>query len=86
MRFVIDTSEIFSFFNRKSKARELSLLPGLELYAPAFSLHEIKMHKADILKRFSLSNEQFRLIEKLLSVVVKFAGEKEYSEFMNEAK
>lgn len=86
MRIVIDTPEIFSFFNEKSKARELSLLPNLELHSPVFSLDEIKEHKSDILERFSLSNVQFALIEKLLNVVIKFAKENEYSEFISEAK
>ncbi len=49
MRLTIDTNELFSFFNEKSKVRELSLLPELELrelsllpelelYAPSYAL------------------------------------------------
>lgn len=86
MRLVADTPEIFSFFNEKSKARELSLLPNLELNSPEFSLIEIKEHKGDILKRFSLSEVQFALIEKLLNATIKFSKEQEYSQFLNEAK
>jgi predicted nucleic acid-binding protein len=86
MRLIVDTTEIFSFFNKKSKARELSLLSKLELHSPLFALTEIKEHKSEILNRFSLSETQFLLIWKLLNVVVKFADEKEYSKFMIEAE
>ena len=86
MILIVDANEIFSFFNEKSKARELSLLPILELCSPAFSLNEIKEHKSEILKRFSLSETQYILIEKLLTIVVKFVKEKEYTEFISEAK
>ena len=86
MRLVVDTTELFSFFNERSKARGLSLIPNLELHSPYFSLDEIKEHKADIVKRFSLSEIQFVLIGKLLNFVIKFAKEKEYSEFIREAE
>ena len=42
MRLVVNTNILFSFFNEKSKARELSILPELELYSPSFSLDEIE--------------------------------------------
>ena len=45
MKLVVDTSELFSFFNELSKARELSLIPALELHSPSFSLDELKNKK-----------------------------------------
>jgi|SRR3989338_2349020 len=85
MKLVIDTNEIFSFFNQKSKARELALLPYLELYSPEFALVEIEEHKIEIMKKFSLSEAQFLFIMKLLKTIVKFSKENEYSEFLAEA-
>ena len=85
MKLVVDTNVIFSFFNERSKARELSLLPNLELYSPSFALDEIREHKSEILKKFFLTEAQFTLIEKLLGTVVKFAREEEYSEFLSRA-
>lgn len=85
MRIVVDTSELFSFFNEKSKARELSLSTKLSLHSPSFSLEEIKEHKDKIVKSFSLSESQFTLIKKLLNTVVKFSKEGEYSSFLPEA-
>jgi|SRR3989338_4025813 len=86
MRLVADTNELFSLFNKKSKARELSFLPNLELHSPLFSLNEIKEHKSEILKRFSLSETQYSLIEKLLNVAVRFSKENEYIKFLPEGK
>ena len=85
MRLFVDTNVIFSFFNERSKARELSLLPDLELYSPSFALDEIEEHKSEILKKFSLTEMQFTLIEKLLNTVVKFAKSEEYSKFLPRA-
>ncbi|MDI6884448.1 MAG: PIN domain-containing protein [Hadesarchaea archaeon] len=85
MKLVVDTNVLFSFFNERSKARELSLLPSLELYSPSFALDEIEQHKSKILETFSLSEAQFTVIEKLLGTVVKFVGKEEYSEFLSRA-
>jgi len=41
MRVVVNTNILFSFFNKKSKAREYAALPALEMYAPLFALGEI---------------------------------------------
>jgi predicted nucleic acid-binding protein len=86
MRLVIDTNEIFSFFNAKSKAREISLVPQLDLHSPSFSMTEIEKHKSKILKSFSLSDSQFVLIKRLLEAVIKFSDESEYSSFLPEAR
>lgn len=86
MKLVVDTNILFSFFNERSKARELSLLPDLELHSPSFSLDEIMEHKSKILRSFSLSEVQFLLIERLLKVVVKFAKEEEYSKLLSKAR
>ena len=86
MRLVADTTELFSFFNARSKARELSLIPELELHSPSFFLYELKEHKSKILTSFSLTETQFLLIMKLLKTIVKVAKEEEYSEFLSEAK
>ena len=86
MKFIVDTNILFSFFNEKSKARELSTLSPLILYSPEFALVEIDKHKDEILKKFSLSEMQFSLILKLLQIVVNFVKTKEYEQFLPKAK
>jgi len=86
MRLVVDTNILFSFFNEKSKARELSTLSSLILYSPEFALVEIDKHKAEILKKFALSEMQFLLILKLLQIVVNFVKSEKYEQFLPNAK
>ena len=86
MKFVVDTNILFSFFNEKSKSRELSTLSSFILYSPEFALKELDKHKSEILKRFSLSEIQFSLIFKFLQTVVNFVKKDEYKEFLSKAK
>lgn len=86
MRLVADANELFSFFNKVSKAREISLLPKLDIHSPGFSLEEIKKHKSDIIERFSLTESQFSLIKKLLGSVVSSDKQEKYSDKLKEAK
>ncbi len=86
MRLVADTNILFSFFNEKSKARELSTLSSLILYSPEFALVEIDKHKVEILKKFALSEMQFSFILKLLQIVVNFVKSEEYGQFLPKAK
>ncbi len=85
MKLVIDTNILFSFFNEKSKARDFTTLPSLELYAPEFALDEINEHKGEILERFSLSEVQFSLILKLLRSVANFVKSEKYAQFLPKA-
>jgi predicted nucleic acid-binding protein len=86
MKLVIDTNEIFSFFNAKSKSREIALRPDIELFSPSFAITEIEKHKEDILERFGLSGTQYSIITRLLKTIIKFIGEEEYSEVIGKAK
>jgi len=86
MRFVVDTNILFSFFNEKSKARELSTSSSFILYSPEFALTELEKYKSDILKRFSLSELHFSLIVKFLETTINFVKKDEYKEFLSKAK
>ena len=86
MRLVIDANEIFSFFNAKSKARELALRFDVLLFSPYFAIDEIKKHELSVRKRFSLSERQFSLILRFLQYVITFVPMSEYEEFVPEAE
>lgn len=86
MRLVIDANEIFSFFNRKSKAREIALIPQLSLYAPKFALNELQKYEHEIMKKFSIDNRQFSLIKTLLEEIILFVEKENYAEFFKEAE
>ncbi|MBI3412583.1 MAG: PIN domain-containing protein [Candidatus Aenigmarchaeota archaeon] len=82
MDLVVDTNVLFSFFNEKSKARELLTRPSFELYSPEFALDELNKHKNEITRKFSLSELQFSLILRLLETSINFIGIKYYEKFV----
>lgn len=82
MKLVINTNILFSFFNKKSTAREYATLPSFELYAPYFALEEINDHRSEIMEKFSLSKTQFSLIIKLLQTVINFIPMNDYEAFL----
>lgn len=86
MELVVDTNILFSFFNERSRARQISVSGEVILYSPEFALKELEAHKADIIGDFSLNESQFEAIMKLLNAVVKFESEDTYSEKFQEAK
>lgn len=86
MRLVVDTNILFSFFNHKSTARELSTRYDLLLYSPTFALTEIEKYKEVIMKRFSLTHMQYSVIIKLLQTVINFVEDEEYETFFSKAK
>jgi predicted nucleic acid-binding protein len=86
MKLVIDTNEIFSFFNSRSKARDIVLRSDVELFAPEFAITEIERHKGDIRERFALSEMQYSLIKNLLDTVITFCGKDKYSEYIDIAE
>ena len=86
MRLIIDTNILFSFFNEKSTARELSTRFSIILYSPEFALTELNKHKSEIMKRFSLTEIQYYFIIKLLQTVVNFVKKEEYYQFLPNAK
>jgi predicted nucleic acid-binding protein len=55
LELVVDTNILFSFFNERSRAREISISGEVILHSPAFALKELKEHKSDIMEDFSLN-------------------------------
>lgn len=86
MKLVVDTNILFSFFNRKSTARDISTRYDLLLYSPEFALIELEKYKDVIMKRFSLTEMQYYLIIKFLQTVVNFVGKDGYEKFFPRAK
>lgn len=86
MLLVADANVLFSFFNSKSKAREIVLLEDLKLFSPEFLLKEIEKHKEEIKKKFGLNEKQFSLTLELLKITVELVPLKEFKEFIENAK
>lgn len=86
MKLIIDANELFSFFNAKSKTRELALLSELELFSPKFALVEIRKYGSEIKKRFKLDDFQFETITNFMETIVKFRDVEDYVDKIDEAK
>jgi predicted nucleic acid-binding protein len=86
MELVVDTAILFSFFNERSRARQISISGEVVLHSPVFAVRELKEHKSRILEDFSLSESQFEIVMKLLETVVRFVPEEEYSQLFSRAK
>ncbi|MBS3053881.1 MAG: PIN domain-containing protein [Candidatus Aenigmarchaeota archaeon] len=86
MLLVVDTNILVSFFNEKSKARDLATSSFSELLSPNFALYEINAHKQEISEKFSISDEQFVFALKLMNTVIQFVRAEEYRRFFSRAK
>lgn len=86
MLLVANANVLFSFFNAKSKAREIVLLEDVKLFSPEFLLKELEKHKEEVKGKFGLNEKQFSLTLELLKIAVEFVPLKEFKEFVEDAK
>lgn len=86
MFLVANANVLFSFFNAKSKAREIVLLEDVKLFSPEFLLKELEKHKEEVKEKFGLNEKQFSLTLELLKITVEFVPLKEFKEFVEDAK
>lgn len=83
MRLVVDANILFSFFNRKSTARDLILSGKMTLYSPEFILKEIEKYKSEIMDKFSLTETQYLVV---LNIAKEFIVFVPISEFIDKIK
>lgn len=86
MLLVANANVLFSFFNAKSKAREIVLLEDVKLFSPEFLLKELQKHRGEVKEKFGLNEKQFSLTLELLKIVVGFVPLEEFNEFVEDAK
>ncbi|HLD88876.1 MAG TPA: PIN domain-containing protein [Candidatus Nanoarchaeia archaeon] len=85
MKLVVDSNVVFTFFWKKSVARELFLKQDLELYSPEFALEEISKYSDEIIFKTKTTPEEFNKIKKELLVLVDFIPLKEYADYLQHA-
>jgi len=61
MNLIVDTNKIVASLLRDGKVRRVLFLPGLELYAPKYSLEEIKKHEDFFISKTSKTSFEFLL-------------------------
>lgn len=86
MKIVVDTNILFSFFWQESLTRKLLITSNFELISSEIALEEIEKYSQDIKKKLRITDREFREQFKKLGEIVKFAGKKEYLQFLKEAE
>jgi len=87
MNFVIDANIIISaLLSTEGKTFDLIFNDKLRLFAPKFLLEEIKKHKAEILKKSGLEDNQLSIVIELVSSKIDFVPKQDFKVFIGEAK
>jgi len=87
MNFVIDANIIISALqSTEGKTFDLIFNDKLRLFAPKFLLEEIKKHKAEILKKSGLEDNQLNIVIELVSSKIDFVPKQDFKVFIGEAK
>ncbi len=87
MNFVIDANIIISaLLSTEGKTFDLIFNDKLRLFAPKFLLEEIKKHKAEILKKSGLEDNQLNIVIELVSSKIDFVPKQDFKVFIGEAK
>jgi predicted nucleic acid-binding protein len=78
MRLVVDTNILLSAMIRRSGARKILLHPSFEFYAPEHIFHEIENHKNEVIRKSSLTENEFYIVLDSVLTNVTTTPEKEF--------
>ena len=83
MKFVVDSNVLFTFFWKNSVLHNILKQP-IELFAPQYALEEINRYADELMKKTSLTKEEFKKTIQKLAHTVDFIPVEEYaSSFLN---
>lgn len=85
MEFVVDTNVLITSFWKKSVFNRLLLIKDLSLFSPQFALEEINKYSPLIIKKTSLSKDEFEKSRFNLALKVEFIPLGEYKSKLKEA-
>lgn len=85
MEFVVDTNILYTFFWEKSFIRKVLMRTALELSSPEFALEEINAQKPAILRKVSITKDEFEKAREELAIAVEFIPLEEYEKFLEPA-
>ncbi len=87
MKLVVDANVLMSaLIATEGRTCELLFRENLELYAPAFLMEEVTEHKAEILSRSRLSEEDLSLFISLLRPRILFVGKEASARYLPKAR
>ena len=86
MDLVVDTNELFSFFESDPKVRQLILHPDIRLFSPDFSMEEVNNLSKKIKDVSGIKDEEYEFFLGVISGLVEVIPEVEYKGFIGKAK
>ena len=84
MKLVADSNVLFTVFWKDSVFRNI-LDESVDLFSPEYALEEINRYSSEIMKKNSVSKEQFKKLTQELALKVEFISLEEYSPSFPEA-
>lgn len=66
MRLVLDANRLFAALIKNSVARKILLHPDIEFIAPDYILHEVLNHKAELIEKSKLLEDEFDILFELI--------------------
>ncbi len=85
MKFVVDTTVLFTFFWKDSFTKGLLVDQDFEFFSPEFALEEINKYSNEILEKTHTSLEKFKELRGDLAIFIEFIPLQEYKQFLPEA-
>jgi len=86
MELVVDTNELFSFFEEDPKIRRLILHPGIKLFSPDFAIEELDNLSDKIKSSAGINGTKHVFLLGIISGIVKIESKEEHAEFIGKAK
>jgi predicted nucleic acid-binding protein len=83
--FVVNANILFSFFNKRSDARNLILFSPISFKSPGFATNALLKHKDLIIRKFSLNEYSFDILFNLLKRIIDFVPFEDFKNFILEA-
>src|SRR4030042_5411489 len=78
MKLVVDSNILFTFFWKNSVLHNILKQP-IELFAPQYALEEINRYADELMKKTSLTKQEFKKTIQKLAHTVDFIPAEEYS-------
>ncbi len=83
MKATVDANILFSCLIKDGFSRKIWFSPSVNLYAPAFILHEFKKYTPMLLEKYHVGNrEDFSIIAKKLLGTIKFVPDNDLTPFI----
>ena len=86
MKLIVDTNILISALIRDSVTRKIIIYSGIDLYYPEISLHELRKHEKNIIRKSGSNKDSYRKILNKLLEYIELLPEEIVLKNLNESK